>query len=195
MPSKKNIKLQVDQPSRQWDATFQKMDWWDSERIKSAKVMVVGAGALGNEVLKNLALLNVGQILIVDFDVIEYGNLSRSILFREEDCNKNKAKVAAEKIRQINPNVKVQYLNGDISTDVGLGVIRRMDTVIGCLDNRVARLFINRHCYKVQKTWIDGAIENLGGQIDVYKPTVTCYECQLTRAEWDIIEFRLVVLM
>lgn len=191
MSSKRNIKLDVAQAEKQWDATFQKMDWWDSERIKSAKVMVVGAGALGNEVLKNLALLNVGHIVIVDFDVIEYGNLSRSVLFREADCNKNKARVASEKVREINPNVKVQYLNGDISIDVGLGLIRRMDVVIGCLDNRVARLFINRHCYKVQKTWVDGAIENLGGQIDVFKPETTCYECQLSPQEWEIIEFRL----
>lgn len=153
--------------------------------------MVVGAGALGNEVLKNLALLNVGQILIIDFDEIEYGNLNRSILFRESDCGKNKAAVAASQIREINPNVKVQFINGDIAIDVGLGIFRRMDVVISCLDNRVARLFINRHCYKVQKTWVDGAIENLGGQLDVFKPKVSCYECQLSSKEWDIIEYRL----
>ncbi len=178
-------------PQDQWDGTFQMMDWWDSKKIAAAKVMVVGAGALGNEVLKNLALLNVGHIFIVDFDQIEYGNLSRSILFREKDCLQQKAKVAAKQLKQINPNVKVQFLDGDIAIDVGLGVFRRMDVVIGCLDNRVARLFINRHCYKVQKTWVDGAIENLAGQLEVFKPGISCYECQLTSAEWQIIHFRL----
>ena len=67
----------------QWDETFQLMHWWKPEDVQNAVIMVVGAGALGNEVLKNLALLNVGHILIVDFDTIEYSNLSRSILFRE----------------------------------------------------------------------------------------------------------------
>lgn len=192
MSTNKKISLQIDKAHQnQWDSTFQKMEWWDSKKVAGAKVMVVGAGALGNEVLKNLALLNVGHILIIDFDIIEYGNLNRSILFRENDCNKNKAAVASEQIRQINPNIKVQYINGDIAIDVGLGVFRRMDVVISCLDNRVARLFINRHCYKVQKTWIDGAIENLGGQLDVFKPTASCYECQLSPQEWDIIEYRL----
>ena len=186
------MKLELNSNQKdQWDATFQKMSWWDSKKIAKAKVMVVGAGALGNEVLKNLALLNVGHIFIVDFDLIEYGNLSRSVLFRESDCNKQKADIAAKAIKNINPNVKVQYINGDISIDVGLGIFRRMDVVIGCLDNRIARLFINRHCYKVGKTWIDGAIENLGGQLDVYRPHISCYECQLNAREKQIIRFRL----
>ena len=187
---KLNLEINTNQ-NKQWDATFQKMSWWDSKKIADAKVMVVGAGALGNEVLKNLALLNVGHILIVDFDLIEYGNLSRSVLFRESDCDKQKAEVAAKAIKIINPNVKVQYISGDIAIDVGLGIFRRMDVVIGCLDNRIARLFINRHCYKVGKTWVDGAIENLGGQLDVFKPFVSCYECQLSEQERQIIRYRL----
>ncbi|MCC6460577.1 MAG: ThiF family adenylyltransferase [Saprospiraceae bacterium] len=166
---------------------------FDAERVNGAKVMVVGAGALGNEVLKNLALLNVGNILIVDFDTIEYSNLSRSILYRESDSKKSKKKceVAAERVREINPNVKVQAINGDIMLDVGLGVFRRMDAVIGCLDNRLARLFINRNCFKLGKPWVDGAIENLAGQMNVYRPGINCYECQLTNIEWSIIQYRL----
>lgn len=169
------------------------MSWWDSDKVAQANVMVVGAGALGNEVLKNLALLNIGQILIVDFDTVEYANLCRSILFRESDCagEQLKSEVAAQRIREINPNVKVKAIKGDIMIDVGLGVFRRMDVVIGCLDNRLARLFINRYCYRTNKTWVDGAIENLAGQLDVYKPGVSCYECQLTDTEWRGIRFRL----
>jgi molybdopterin/thiamine biosynthesis adenylyltransferase len=174
-----------------WDSTFRMMSWWDSDKVQQARIMVVGAGALGNEVLKNLALLNVGQILLVDFDKIEYANLSRSVLFREDDCGRSKARVAAERIRELNPNVKVQHLQGDIGIDVGLGVFRQMDVIIGCLDNRLARLLLNRACHKVGKTWIDGAIENLAGQLQVYRPGAACYECQLGPAEWQSIRYRL----
>jgi molybdopterin/thiamine biosynthesis adenylyltransferase len=187
------LSLNVQTQTRRWDETFRLMSWWDSDRIATAKVMVVGAGALGNEVLKNLALLNIGHILVVDFDTIEYANLCRSILFRAEDCigEQRKSDVAASRIREINPNIKVQSIHGDILLDIGLGVFRRMDVVIGCLDNRLARLFINQFCYKVNKTWVDGAIENLAGQLDVYKPGVSCYECQLSPGEREIIRYRL----
>jgi molybdopterin/thiamine biosynthesis adenylyltransferase len=173
--------------TQEWDEVYQRISWWDSDRMANAKVMVVGSGALGNEVLKNLALLNIGHLLIVDFDSIEYNNLSRSVLFREKDCGRKKADVAAERIKELNPNVKVLALHGDIAMDIGLGVFRRMDVIVGCLDNRVARLFINRHSFKVGKTWVDGAIENLSGQMDVYSPEVACYECQLTDREFENI--------
>ncbi|MDX2285508.1 MAG: ThiF family adenylyltransferase [Bacteroidia bacterium] len=179
--------------SKEWDKTFQLISWWKAEDVRNATVMVVGAGALGNEVLKNLALLNVGRILIIDFDTIEYSNLSRSVLFRESDCtgDRYKAEVAAERIREINPNIKVMTIRGDIMLDVGLGVFRRMDVVIGCLDNRLARLFINRHCHKVNKTWVDGAIENLAGQLNVFTPGVSCYECELSDSDWNNIWVKL----
>lgn len=82
-------------------------------------------------------------------------------------------------------------MHGEIMIDVGLGVFRRMDVVVGCLDNRIARLFINRHCFKTGKIWIDGAIENLAGELSVYKPGTSCYECQLNDTEWSNIRYRL----
>ena len=85
--------------------------------------MVVGAGALGNEVIKNLVLMGIGHIFIVDFDTIELANLSRSVLFRESDSGRKKAEVAAARAKEINPNVHVQYVHGDVTTDIGLGVI------------------------------------------------------------------------
>lgn len=178
---------------KEWDKTFQMISWWKTDAVRQAKIMVVGSGALGNEVLKNLALLNVGNILIVDFDIIEYSNLSRSILFRESDCENKKLKVevAGKRIKEINPNVKIKTINGDVTADVGLGIFRRMDVVIGCLDNRLARLFLNRACHKVNKIWVDGAIENLAGQMNVYKPNTSCYECQLSDIEKENIRYRL----
>lgn len=161
--------------------TFDFISWWERDKVQAARVMVIGAGALGNEVLKNLALMGVGNLFIVDFDTIEAANLSRSVLFRADDNGKPKAEVAARRVKELNPDVHVQYFHGDVNTALGLGVFRRMDAIIGCLDNREARLSINRFAYRLNKPWVDGAIQELFGLVRVFKPGEgACYECTLT---------------
>ena len=163
--------------------TFEFISWWEREKVQNAHVLVVGAGALGNDVIKNLALMGIGYIFIIDFDTIEAANLSRSVLFRESDNSRSKAEVTAARARDLNPHIHVQYLNGDVITQLGLGVFRRMDVVIGCLDNREARLAINRFCYWMNKPWVDGAIQELLGLVRVFVPGQgACYECTLTEA-------------
>jgi adenylyltransferase/sulfurtransferase len=125
--------------------------------------------------------MGIGNLFIVDFDKVEAANLSRSVLFRETDNHRSKAEVAAARAKSVNPDIHVQYMNGDATSQLGLGVIRRMDVVIGCLDNREARLAVNRFCYWVNKTWVDGAIQELLGLVRVFKPgDGACYECTLT---------------
>jgi molybdopterin/thiamine biosynthesis adenylyltransferase/DNA-binding transcriptional regulator YhcF (GntR family) len=161
--------------------TFDLISWWERDKVQAAKVMVVGAGALGNEVAKNLALMGMGHIFILDFDNIEAANLSRSVLFRERDNGRPKAEIAAARLHELNPDVKIQYFNGDVRTEVGLGVFRRMDAIIGCLDNREARLAVNRFCYRLNKPWVDGAIQELLGLVRVFVPEDgACFECTLT---------------
>ena len=165
--------------------------WWDQERLKNAKVMVVGAGAIGNELIKNLTLLGIGRILILDMDAIENTNLTRSVLYRAKDVGRYKAEVAAERAMEINPDVKAKAFVSNIIDDVGLGVFRRMDVVLGGLDNREARLAINQSCYKVNKPWIDGAIEALNGFARVFVPGQgACYECTMTETDWMLINKR-----
>ncbi len=165
--------------------------WWDQERLKNAAVMVVGAGAIGNELIKNLTLLGIGKILIFDMDGIENTNLTRSVLYRAKDVGRFKAEVAAERAMEINPDVKAKAFVSNIIDDVGLGVFRRMDVVLGGLDNREARLSINQSCYKVNKPWIDGAIEALNGFARVFIPGKgACYECTMTETDWRLINKR-----
>ena len=165
--------------------------WWDQEKIQKATVMVVGAGALGNELVKNLTLLGIGKIIIIDMDSIENSNLTRSVLFRRSDVGRLKAEVAAERAGEINPDVTAIGLTANIIDDVGLGVFRRMDVVLGGLDNREARLSINQSCYKVNKPWIDGAIEVLNGVARVFVPgSGACYECTMTDMDWQLINKR-----
>lgn len=170
-------------PNLQTDrlGTFDFISWWEREKVTQAKALVVGAGALGNEVIKNLALMGIGYLYIVDFDVIEAANLSRSTLFRPSDSGRRKAEVAAARAKEINPDIHVQYLHGDITARLGLGVIRRMDVIIGCLDNREARLALNRFAYWMNKPWVDGAIQELLGLVRIFVPGQgACFECTLT---------------
>lgn len=161
--------------------TFEFISWWERERVQAAKVLVVGAGALGNEVIKNLALMGIGHLYVIDFDRIEAANLSRSVLFKESDGGRSKAEVAAARAREINPALKVQYADGDVTGQLGLGVVRRMDVVVGCLDNREARLAVNRFCYWMNKPWVDGAIQELLGLVRTFVPGEgACFECTLT---------------
>lgn len=172
-------------------ARLRLIPWWDQKRLKNATIMVVGAGAIGNELIKNLALLGIGKILIFDMDDIENTNLTRSVLYRRKDVGRYKAEIAAERAMEINPDVKAKAFIANIIDDVGLGVFRRMNVVLGGLDNREARLSINQSCYKVDKPWVDGAIEVLNGFARVFVPGKgACYECTMTDTDWQLINKR-----
>jgi adenylyltransferase/sulfurtransferase len=169
---------------------FGLIQWWDQKKLTGARVVVVGAGALGNEIIKNLALLGIGNLLVVDLDRIENSNLSRSILYRAADNGRPKAQVAAETAREIYPAMNVGYLDANIVHDVGLGVFRWADVVIGGLDNREARLAINRACLRVNRPWIDGAIEQVDGVARVFTPDSPCYECTMSDTDWRLLQSR-----
>lgn len=158
---------------------YSKLSWFRQARVSEARFMVVGCGALGNEVLKNLVLFGVQHLVIVDYDQIEVSNISRSILFSQADTGRNKVDVAAERLRNINPKVEVLPICGDIAYDVGLGLLRRMDVVIGCVDNRWARYCINRICMRAGISWVDGGIDGLEGTARVFAPGQNCYACNL----------------
>jgi adenylyltransferase/sulfurtransferase len=170
------------------DATLKLIDWFDIDRVRAAKVLVIGAGAIGNEVLKNLALLGVGNIFILDRDEIEMSNLSRSILYRASDNGKDKSSTAARAVMELNPNVRAMWQKGDVTLDLGLGFLRRVDVVIACLDNPEARLSINRACWKVGRAWIDAGIGQLNGQVRVFQPGHgACYECSFSETDYQQI--------
>ena len=184
MPNKANY---------EWgEGVYNLLSWFKKDKVKNARVLVAGAGALGNEVVKNLALFGVGHIYVVDFDQIELSNLTRSVLFREDDAYNHayKAEVVAKRAMDINPQIKVTPIVGNLFSEVGFGIYRMVDVVIGCLDSRIARYLLNRLCMRAGKTWIDGSIENLTGAVRVFTPGISCYECGLSREEFNIIMLR-----
>ena len=168
-----------------------RISWWDQECLRRAKVMVVGAGALGNEILKQLALLGIGRIALVDFDEVAISNLSRSILFRREDNGKKKALVAAARLKEINPDVRVLPLVGEVHSIVGTGFVRRMDLVLAGVDSVQARLQINELAWRAGVPWIDGALHELDGTMRVFMPpSGPCYECGLSDADYQQANLR-----
>jgi len=169
--------------------------WWDQDILKNAKILVVGCGALGNEIVKNLAMLGVGNISVVDMDNVEKSNLTRSVLFRKEDEGKSKAKVVCKRAKEVNDEININYFNGNIY-NLGLGVFKSFDIVIGGLDNREARLFINQSCWKVNRPWIDGAIEVLNGVARMFiPPDGSCYECTMSELDYILINKRKSCMM
>lgn len=156
------------------------ISWWSQEVVSSSKILVIGAGATGNETLKNLALLGVGKIFICDMDTVSVSNLSRTVLFGIDDVGKYKAEIAAQRILRMsnNPKCKVDYFVGDIVNKLGHGVFRRFDVVLGCLDNMLTRSDVNRRCCLFEKPYMDAGISELGLSLNVHRyPDSSCLEC------------------
>ncbi|WP_165234017.1 HesA/MoeB/ThiF family protein [Aquisphaera insulae] len=167
------------------------ISWWRQERLAAARILVVGAGALGNEVLKNLALVGVGTTYVIDLDEVDTSNLSRSVLFRAGDSGASKADVAARRALELNPEIAIIPIHGDVITDVGLGLFADVDLVIGCLDNREARLWVNRQCWKVGTPWVDAGIQEIQGVVKVFvPPDSACYECAMTERDYQLLNLR-----
>ena len=146
---------------------------------------------MANEVLKNLALIGIGTVYVIDRDTIETSNLSRSVLFRAKDGGRPKAEVAAIRAKEINPEVSYYWMQGDVITDLGLGLFADVDVVIGCLDNREARLWVNRQCWKVSTPWVDSGIQEIQGVVKVFvPPESSCYECTMTARDYQLLNIR-----
>ena len=183
----------MEKSNYEWgEGVFTLLSWFKKDKVKNARVLVAGAGALGNEVVKDLALFGIGHIFVVDFDRIELSNLTRSVLFREEDAFNHayKADIVAKRAMEINPQIKVTPIVGNLFSEVGFGIYRSVDVVIGCLDSRIARYLLNRLSMRAGKSWVDGSIENLTGSVRVYTPGISCYECGLSREEFNNIMLR-----
>jgi adenylyltransferase/sulfurtransferase len=171
----------------------ERISWWDQEKLRNAKILVVGAGAIGNETLKNLALLGIGNVMVCDMDTISTSNLSRTVLFKKDDIGKQKAIIAGERFKEMNleTNAKFDTFIGDIVWDLGTGVYRYFDVILGCLDNVETRFKVNRMCWMASKPFIDAGINELAGSVSVFNPPKTaCYECNASDSQYKAARVR-----
>jgi adenylyltransferase/sulfurtransferase len=158
--------------------------WWDQERVARARILVIGAGALGNEVVKSLALTGIGRVVVLDMDQVELSNLSRAVLFRASDVGRTKVECVAERALELNPELRCLPLSVNVTLEAGLGLFAWADVVIGAVDNREARVFTNSACTRTGRAWVDGGIEGLAGVVRVFEPsTGPCYECTMSATD------------
>lgn len=170
---------------------LRQIPWWDQSRLRASRALVLGAGALGNEIVKNLALVGVGTVTIVDFDRVENSNLSRSVLFAPGDEGRLKCEVAADAARRIYPDIQAQGLNTDIIFGLGWGWYLDADIVLTGLDGREARLAANRACIFSKRPLFDGAIEGIDGVVRTFCGWQgPCYECTMSERDWELIHRR-----
>lgn len=137
-------------------------------KLLSSKVLVIGAGGLGCPVLQYLSAAGVGQIGIVDFDVVEVSNLHRQVLYNMSDIGKPKAAAAASKIIAFNPEIQTDAFIVQLTNKNALKCIRNYDLVIDCSDNFYTRYLVNDACVILEKPLIYGAVMRFEGQVGVF---------------------------
>ena len=150
---------------------------WDQDIVDSSSVLIVGVGGTGCEALKNLALAGVGNITIIDSDVVEISNLNRQLSFRAGDVGKPKVSAAKKFVHSLNPLVTVRAMKARIE-DVGTRVFEEADVVLGCLDNRPSREYVNEICVLLKKPLVDSGTEGYLGRVQTVLPGKTaCLSC------------------
>lgn len=149
------------------------------EKLKKAKVLVVGAGGLGCPVLQYLAAAGTGKIGIVEFDKVDESNLQRQVLYGSLDIGKLKAIIAKNRLEHLNSLVDYEIFNLRLDATNAIGIIKQFDLVIDATDNYEVRYIINDACVILNKPMVHGAIFKFEGQVSVFNynggPTYRCY--------------------
>lgn len=159
------------------------------KKICSSKILIVGSGGIGVEVIKNVVLLGFKDITLIDLDTIDVSNLNRQFLFNKSHVGKPKSLVAAEVAVQnfasIKKNVNIIALHDTImSPEYSVDFFRTFKVVINALDNRASRSHVNRMCLAANVPLIESGSEGYLGQVFLIKKDVSaCYECDGPRQE------------
>lgn len=151
------------------------------ERLLQSRVLVVGAGGLGSPLLLYLAAAGVGTIGIVDDDVVDRSNLQRQVIHDEAHLGLPKVDSAAERIRALNPDIRIEAHRTRITAANALDLIANYDVVADGSDNFPTRYLLNDACYLAGKTLVSAAILRFDGQVATYKAHLgaphPCYRC------------------
>lgn len=148
------------------------------QKIKSARVLMIGAGGLGSPIGMYLAAAGVGRIGIVDFDVISYSNLQRQVMFSTNDVGHSKAEFAKARLLEINPNVEIEIYNEKLTRDNALEIFKDYDIIADGSDNFATRYLVNDACVLLGKPFVSASILRFEGQVSFFNPQVgPCYRC------------------
>ena len=169
-----------------------RISWLDMDRISATKCLVVGAGALGNEVVKDLVLSGFRHVELVDMDHVVRSNLNRCVFFREGDAERKvmKAEIVASRAGELDPLASIAPSIARIET-YDVERFRGFDLVLGCLDNIAARLHVNSHSYLARIPYVDGGTNGFRGKVQVVIPPETpCLQCAMNRTHYRVMEKR-----
>lgn len=151
---------------------------WDQNKLNESTVLLVGAGAIGSYVATILVSSGIGKLIIIDFDTIEVSNLNRQLLFRDKDVGKSKSEIAAERLGELNPTCKIEYIHKKME-EIAISVYEQADVIIGCLDTFIGRRWINSMALRVNAPLVLGGMFAFLGNVQVIIPHETaCFECQ-----------------
>lgn len=148
------------------------------EKLKQARVVIAGVGGLGSPQSLYLTAAGVGQLTLIDFDVVAPSNLNRQILHWEEDLGRPKVESAREKLRRLNSTVNIHVVKEAITTESVLNLFEGHHVVLDAMDNLATRKIINQACVRLKIPLIYGGIHGLTGMVSTIVPGVSaCLEC------------------
>ncbi|NUL35801.1 molybdopterin-synthase adenylyltransferase MoeB [Kosakonia sacchari] len=154
-------------------------DFDGQERLKAARVLVVGLGGLGCAAAQYLAAAGIGQMTLLDFDTVALSNLQRQTLHSDADIGVAKVDSARESLLRINPNVQYTAINALLDDSALLTQIAAHDLVLDCTDNVAIRNQLNAGCFQHRVPLVSGAAIRMEGQISVFTwgENDPCYRC------------------
>jgi sulfur-carrier protein adenylyltransferase/sulfurtransferase len=148
------------------------------QKLRHARVLVVGAGGLGSPVLSYLAAAGVGTLGIVDFDTVDFTNLQRQIIYSTSDVGRPKLEAAADRIRAMNPDVRVVMHEDRLTSENALSILKEYDVVVDGTDNYPTRYLVNDACVMLGIPNVYGSIFRFDGQASVFcQENGPCYRC------------------
>jgi molybdopterin/thiamine biosynthesis adenylyltransferase len=150
---------------------------WNQEKLTSATVAIVGAGALGNHVSQGLIGLGIGTIKILDFDKIEPHNLNRQTLFCESDIGKEKAETLANRLKERNSSLMIVGIEEKVTEDNAKELLSRADIIVDCVDLIAVRRILSRFCLTNDIPLIHGGLSWIGGQTAILTRNTPCINC------------------
>ncbi|MBX9446408.1 molybdopterin-synthase adenylyltransferase MoeB [Dickeya chrysanthemi] len=154
-------------------------DFDAQERLKAARVLIVGLGGLGCAASQYLASAGVGQLTLLDFDTVSLSNLQRQVLHRDDRIGMPKVESARLTLEHINPHVRITPVQDNLEDDALQALVTQHDVVVDCTDNVSIRDRLNRVCFMQKIPLVSGAAVRMEGQISVftYYPEEPCYRC------------------
>jgi len=149
-------------------------------KLMKSSVMIAGIGGLGSLAAIYVVMAGIGKVLLVDKGKVELSNLNRQILYSPNDIGKIKVKIAERKLKELNPEVKIEGIHLELNEDNVFDLVKEVDLVIDGMDNYKARFAINKACIAENKIFIHGAVHGMVGQMMTIIPRKgPCLRCIL----------------